>query len=127
MSDNPIKLWPGPCVDGRETYFARGGDIQPGWQRRVGSKDPWTSTPIGRASDVWYQVRPPAKLPDPHSIAVCANGDLVVLWREMGERADLHEWEVLTYTGAWERCDDLTRPPRRDGYPIRIRRKETST
>lgn len=131
MSDNPIKLWPGPLVDGRETYFTLGRDFYPltGWERRRGDGgqwewEPWRDDSFGGAyASNWYQVRPPAKLPDPTAMWA-GGGQLVVVWAQMKDRTDLHEWEVLVRNGTWVRVDDLDLRPSADNYPIRIRRKE---
>lgn len=128
MSDNPIKLWPGPCEDGHETYFAKGQDIPVGWERRGSIANQWLlDDGIGKprwpapVTDAWYQVRPPAKLPDPEAMWR-AGDDLVVVWGAMKDRADLDQWERLATNGLWLACvPGETRP---DNFPIRIRRKE---
>lgn len=69
MSVNPIKLWPGPTEDGRETYFATGHDVPDGWEIRRGigqsSYSRWRQpAEVYRPGDEqWYQTRPPALLP----------------------------------------------------------------
>lgn len=125
MSDNPIKLWPGPNVDGHETYFARGEDIPNGWERTnpMHTGDRWVAIQLPRGHErSWYLVRP-VELPDPKGTWVPTEGhdEIVTTWGEMEGRADVQSWDRLGGDGIWRGLG--TREPFPADYPIRVRRR----
>jgi hypothetical protein len=131
VSDNPIKLWPGPCEDGRETYFAAVHDVPEGWEYRsskdsmvsAGKWKPYNGPWLGSTGS-WLQCRPPARLPDPEAPYWSAGNELVVSWAQMRDRTDLDQWERLVASATRHWAVDWSGLSLPDDYPIRVRRKQ---